>query len=64
MSPTPLAQSAALRSGQLTVGDSRFTESLTAVIGFERDAWVEAVLRQPSGTNLDRYLATQMCGQV
>ena len=35
-----------------------------AVIGFERDAWVEAVLRRPSGTNLDRYLATQMCGQV
>ena len=35
-----------------------------AVIGFERDAWVKAVLRQPSGTNLDRYLATQMCGQV
>jgi hypothetical protein len=35
-----------------------------AVIGFERDAWVKAVLRQPSGANLDRYLATQMCGQV
>lgn len=35
-----------------------------AVIGFEREAWVEAILRQPSGPDLDRYLLTQMNDDV
>ncbi len=35
-----------------------------ALIGFERQAWVEAVLANPEGPDLNRYLACQMNADV
>lgn len=35
-----------------------------AVIGFERDAWVESVLRHSGVPNLDGYLAMQLSGEA
>lgn len=31
-----------------------------ALLAFERDAWVSAILKNPSGPDLERYLATRM----
>lgn len=31
-----------------------------ALLAFERDAWVDAILKSPSGPDLERYLAVQM----
>jgi hypothetical protein len=35
-----------------------------AVLCFERQAWLEAVLNNPDGPDLDRYLQTQLNGDV
>jgi hypothetical protein len=35
-----------------------------ALIGFERDAWVEEILRQHSHPNIDQYLASRMNANV
>lgn len=35
-----------------------------AVIGFERDAWLQTVLRNPGGPDLDAYCAVQMNAEV
>ncbi len=35
-----------------------------AVIGFERDAWVETILKNASGPDRAAYLATRLDGQV
>jgi hypothetical protein len=35
-----------------------------SVIAFERQAWVEAVLANPAGPDLDAYLARRMTGSV
>lgn len=37
---------------------------LLAAIAAERDAWVAAVLANPAGGDLDRYLATSVEGEV
>ncbi len=35
-----------------------------AVIGFERDAWLDAGLNNPAGPDLNRYMQTQLNGEV
>jgi hypothetical protein len=35
-----------------------------AVIGFERQAWVETVLKNPAGPDLDAYLARRLDAEV
>ncbi|HEV2130530.1 MAG TPA: hypothetical protein VGR27_05485 [Longimicrobiaceae bacterium] len=35
-----------------------------AVLAFERDAWVDAVLANPSGPDLDAYLARHLSADV
>lgn len=35
-----------------------------AVIGFEREAWLDAVLNNPAGSDLERYLQMQLNGEV
>jgi len=35
-----------------------------AVLGFERQAWLETVLNNPNGPDLDAYLAKQFSGDV
>ena len=35
-----------------------------AVIGFEREAWLEAVLSNPRGPDVEAYLARRLSGEV
>jgi hypothetical protein len=35
-----------------------------AVIAFERDAWLDAVLRNPAGPDVERYLATRLDADI
>ncbi len=35
-----------------------------AVLGFERDAWVESVLKRADGPDLDGYLSAQLNAEV
>jgi hypothetical protein len=46
--------------------DSELTACIwdLAVIGFERDAWVDAILRNPAGPDRDAYLAARMVRDV
>jgi hypothetical protein len=34
------------------------------MIGFEREAWLDAVLNNPAGPDLERYLQTQLNGEA
>jgi hypothetical protein len=46
--------------------DSELTACIwdLAVIGFERDAWVDAILRKPTGPDPDAYLAARLDREV
>lgn len=35
-----------------------------AVIGFEREAWLDVVLNNPAGSDLERYLQMQLNGEA
>jgi len=47
-------------------GPSDFTACAwdLAVLGFERDAWLATVLQNPGGPDLERYLQTQLSGDM
>lgn len=52
----------ATREGLRRAADSELTACVwdLALIGFERAAWIDAILRNPAGPDLEAYLASRM----
>ncbi len=48
----------------LSPGDDDGLSSALAVVAFERQAWLEDVLANPDGADVDRYLATRFEAQL